>query len=123
MKDDKKPSGINKYHQPTGIIRNQRLRELIKKREEKLDEEVVENIGKEKFGMTPKQKKVYDFLIAYRKTYGVYPSTAEIAAGEIDGRQILPKRHKSACWAIMTRLKQRGYIEVLPYTERGLRVL
>tara|TARA_R100001510_G_scaffold51985_1_gene52338 strand:- start:134 stop:376 length:243 start_codon:yes stop_codon:yes gene_type:complete len=77
----------------------------------------------EKFGMTPKQKKVYDFLIAYQKTYGVYPSTAEIAAGEIDGRQILPKRHKSACWAIMTRLKQRGYIEVLPYTERGLRVL
>ena len=77
----------------------------------------------DKFGMTIKQKQVYDFLISYHKTYGVYPSTAEIAAGEIDGRQILPKRHKTACWHIMSRLKQRGYIEVLPYTQRGLRVL
>ena len=42
----------------SGIIRDQRIRELIKKREEKLDEEVVENIGKQKFGMTPKQKQV-----------------------------------------------------------------
>ena len=101
----------------------EKLRPLIKKREEQLGEEAVDNIGKQKFGMTPKQKQVYDFLIAYQKTYGVYPSTAEIAAGEIDGRQILPKRHKSACWHLMTRLKQRGYIEVLPYTTRGLRVL
>ena len=77
----------------------------------------------DKVGLTPKQKEVYDFLKAYQRTYGVYPSTSEIAAGELDGRQILPRRHKAACWAIMSRLKHRGYIEVLPYTARGLRVL
>ncbi len=80
-------------------------------------------MAQDKVGLTPKQKEVYEFLKAYQRTYGVYPSTSEIAAGELDGRQVLPRRHNSAGWAISSRLKQRGDIEVLPDTARGLRVL
>ena len=49
----------------------------------------------DKIGLTAKQKQVFEFLRMYHRTYGVFPSTREIAHGKIDGQVILNKRVES----------------------------
>ena len=77
----------------------------------------------DKIGFTARQKEVYEFLRAYHKTYGVFPSTREIAQGKIDGQTILQKRVESNVHALLKNLQKRGWIEIMPYTPRGIRIL
>jgi|5B_taG_2_1085324.scaffolds.fasta_scaffold12188_2 SOS-response transcriptional repressor LexA len=77
----------------------------------------------DKIGLTAKQKQVFEFLRMYHKTYGVFPSTREIAQGKIDGQVILNKRVESNVHNLLKSLQKRGWIEVMPYTPRGIRII
>ena len=77
----------------------------------------------DKIGLTAKQKQVFEFLKMYHKTYGVFPSTREIAQGKIDGQTILKKRPLSTAHGLIKNLQKRGWIEVMPYTPRGIRII
>ena len=77
-----------------------------------------------KVGLTPKQQQVYDFLRVYHKTNGYYPSVREIAAGRIDGQQMLEERTStSSIRRQMSALKERGWISVMPGKARSITLL
>ena len=47
----------------------------------------------------------------------------EIAQGKIDGQTVLQKRVESNVHALLKNLQKRGWIEIMPYTPRGIRIL
>jgi len=76
-----------------------------------------------KIGLTISQKQIYDFLIAFHKEEGVYPTVREICRGQIDDTQILKERTSPTSVARMLHhIKERGWIErhTLP---RGIKII
>lgn len=76
-----------------------------------------------KIGLTISQKQIYDFLIAFHKEEGVYPTVREICKGKIDDQQVIKERASPTSVSIhLHHLKDRGWIErhTLP---RGIKII
>ena len=76
-----------------------------------------------KIGLTITQKQVFDFLIAYHKEEGVFPTVREICKGQLDDQQILKKRNSpTSVSRLLHDIAKRGWIErhTLP---RGIKII
>lgn len=76
-----------------------------------------------KIGLTITQKQIYDFIIAFHKEEGVYPTVREICKGRIDDQQVLKERASTtSVFKHLHHLKDRGWIErhTLP---RGIKII
>ena len=58
---------------------------------------------KDKLGLTPKQKKVYDLIVNFIESNGFSPSYEEI-------KQLINSNSKSHVHALVHQLKNRGWI-------------
>jgi SOS-response transcriptional repressor LexA len=67
-------------------------------------------------GLTKKQKAGYDAIVAYFAEHGRSPSYNELAA-------MLGYATKSRIHFLLCSLKERGYVDWLPYKGRSLRLL
>ena len=69
----------------------------------------------ERYGLTPRQKKVYDFVKSYMKKKPVAPTYQELAdaAG-----------FKSKCGVhrIIKQLEERGWLKTIPGKNRSIRI-
>lgn len=72
--------------------------------------------GAPRFGLTPTQKKVLDFIRSNIAQHGVAPSYEEMAAAA-------GKKSKSGIHRIMVALADRGYIKRIPNSARAIMVL
>ena len=65
---------------------------------------------------TPKQKKVWDFIKKYTEENDYPPSYAEI-------KDYMKFKNISQVWNIITRLKEKGFVDREPYSIRGISVV
>ena len=59
---------------------------------------------KNKLGLTPKQKKVYDLIVSFINSNGFSPSYEEL-------KQLINSNSKSHVHALVHQLKKRGWID------------
>ena len=59
---------------------------------------------KDKLGLTPKQKKVYDLIVSFINSNGFSPSYEEL-------KQLINSNSKSHVHALVHQLKKRGWID------------
>ena len=65
---------------------------------------------------TPKQKKVWDFIKSYTEEKEYPPSLSEI-------QEHMDFKNISQAWNIISRLKEKGFVEREPYSIRGISVI
>lgn len=66
--------------------------------------------------MTPKQRRVYDFINKYWREHGAAPSYADI-------RDALNLSSSSNVQQYLVRMKERGYVDFAPNRARTVRCL
>ena len=76
-------------------------------------EGIGKGIGKEQFGLTPKQAKFLKFLANFMDQNGYSPSYEEM-------KQVLNYKSKSRIHAFVHSLKKRGYVRLIPYMKRSI---
>lgn len=65
--------------------------------------------------LTPKQQEVFDYLVEYRRQRGYFPTRKEI------GNHI--GKGAGSAQFHLHRIEEKGYIELMPGMQRGIKVL
>jgi len=76
---------------------------------------IVNGIADKEFGLTPKQAKFLKFLANFIDQNGYTPSYEEM-------KQVLNYKSKSRIHAFVHRLKNRGYLRLIPYMKRSIMI-
>ena len=76
---------------------------------------IGKGIGKEEYGLTPKQAKFLKFLANFMDQNGYSPSYEEM-------KQVLNYKSKSRIHAFVHSLKNRGYVRLIPYMKRSIMI-
>ena len=74
---------------------------------------IGKGIGKDNYGLTPKQAKFLKFLANFIEQNGYSPSYEEM-------KQVLNYKSKSRIHAFVHSLKSRGYVRLIPYLKRSI---
>jgi len=74
---------------------------------------IGKGIGKEEYGLTPKQAKFLKFLANFMDQNGYSPSYEEM-------KQVLNYKSKSRIHAFVHSLRKRGYVRLIPYMKRSI---
>ena len=77
------------------------------------NEGIGKGIGKEEYGLTPKQAKFLKFLANFMDQNGYSPSYEEM-------KQVLNYKSKSRIHSFVHSLKKRGYVRLIPYMKRSI---
>ena len=80
-----------------------------------MNDGIGKGIGKEEYGLTPKQAKFLKFLANFMDQNGYSPSYEEM-------KQVLNYKSKSRIHAFVHSLKKRGYVRLLPYSWRSIMI-
>ncbi len=78
-----------------------------------MNDGIGKGIGKDKYGLTPKQAKFLQFLANFMDQNGYSPSYEEM-------KQVLNYKSKSRIHAFVHSLKKRGYVRLIPYMKRSI---
>lgn len=73
-------------------------------------------LERRKAGLSKRQAETLEFLKTFIDKNGFAPSLTEICAGT-------NKKSRGAMWAILKALQERGYIAMLPNTQRSITIL
>ena len=74
---------------------------------------IGKGIGKDNYGLTPKQAKFLKFLSNFIEQNGYSPSYEEM-------KQVLNYQSKSRIHAFVHSLRKRGYVRLIPYMKRSI---
>ena len=74
---------------------------------------IGKGIGKEEYGLTPKQAKFLKFLATFMDQNGYSPSYEEM-------KQVLNYKSKSRIHAFVHSLRKRGYVRLIPFMKRSI---
>ena len=74
---------------------------------------IGKGIGKEEYGLTPKQAKLLKFLANFMDQNGYSPSYEEM-------KQVLNYKSKSRIHSFVHSLRKRGYVRLIPYMKRSI---
>ena len=80
-----------------------------------MNDGIGKGIGKEEYGLTPKQAKFLKFLANFMDQNGYSPSYEEM-------KQVLNYKSKSRIHAFVHSLKKRGYLRLIPYMKRSIMI-
>ena len=81
-----------------------------------MNDGIGKGIGKEEYGLTPKQAKFLKFLANFMDQNGYSPSYEEM-------KQVLNYKSKSRIHAFVHSLKKRGYLDIIRHSKRSIVVL
>jgi len=76
---------------------------------------IGKGIGKDNYGLTPKQAKFLKFLANFIEQNGYSPSYEEM-------KQVLNYQSKSRIHAFVHSLRKRGYVRLIPYMKRSIMI-
>ena len=74
---------------------------------------IGKGIGKDNYGLPPKQAKFLKFLATFMDQNGYSPSYEEL-------KQVLNYKSKSRIHAFVHSLRKRGYVRLIPFMKRSI---